>query len=163
MAEYLEISTGPKEDKYDVLYRQIKTLAETERDAIAVMANVASMIHETFGFLWTGFYRVEEDELILGPFQGSLACTRIKFGRGVCGTSWKEGKTIIVEDTEKFPGHIACSSDSRSEIVVPIKSGEKIIGVIDIDSEKFSTFDHIDAKWLERISQLIVNQASIVD
>ena len=153
MAEFLEVAKGDKEAKYQLLYKQILSLTEYEKDPIAVMANVSAMIYQTFDFLWTGFYRVVSDELILGPFQGPLACTRIKYGKGVCGTAWQEGKTIVVEDVEKFPGHIACSSLSRSEIVVPIKRNDKIIGVIDVDSEKLSSFNETDAKWIERISE----------
>ena len=158
MAEHLEISNGGKEEKYDLLFRQIKSLVEAEPDPIAVMANSAAMIHETFGFLWTGFYRVIEGMLVLGPFQGPLACTRIPFGKGVCGTAWKEGKTLVVPDVEKFPGHIACSSSSRSEIVVPVKKDDKIIAVLDIDSEKLATFDDTDRLWLQRIARIIFNQ-----
>lgn len=155
MAEFLEISKGDKEAKYQLLYKQILSLTEYEKDPIAVMANISAMIHDTFEFLWTGFYRLVSDELVLGPFQGPLACTRIKYGKGVCGTAWKEGKTVIVPNVELFPGHIACSSASKSEIVVPIKRKDKILGVIDIDSERLSTFDELDAKWLERISETL--------
>lgn len=151
MAEELHISQGSKEEKYALLYRQICALVEGECDDIANMANVAAMIHFTFGFWWTGFYRVIGDELVLGPFQGPLACSRIAFGRGVCGTAWKEGVTQVVPDVEKFPGHIACSSESKSEIVVPVKSGGKITAVLDIDSEKLNTFDDTDRVWLEKI------------
>ena len=119
------------------------------------MANVAAMIHYTFGFWWTGFYRVQGEELILGPFQGPLACSRIKFGRGVCGTAWKEQTTQVVADVELFPGHIACSSLSRSEIVVPVWRGEEIVAVLDIDSEHLATFDEVDRVWLERIVSLL--------
>ena len=120
MAEQLIISDGSKEEKYALLYSQIAALTESESDMIANMANIASMIHCTFGFWWTGFYRVVDNQLVLGPFQGPLACSRIGFGKGVCGTAWKLRETVIVPDVEKFPGHIACSSASRSEIVVPV-------------------------------------------
>lgn len=151
MAENLLIAEGGKEEKYALLHKQIAALTEGESDPIANMANVAAMIHSTFGFWWTGFYRVVGDELVLGPFQGSLACSRIKYGRGVCGTAWKERQTQVVPDVELFPGHIACSSLSRSEIVVPVWRGEEIVAVLDIDSEHLATFDEVDKEWLERI------------
>lgn len=151
MAEHLKISTGEKSEKYELLLQQILVLAQYEKDPVALMANVASMIHHTFNFLWTGFYRVIDTELVLGPFQGPLACTRIAYGKGVCGTAWKEGRTVIVKDVNEFAGHIACSSDSRSEIVVPIKENSKVVAVLDIDSADYSTFDNVDAAWLERI------------
>ena len=155
MAENLIIAKGGKEQKYDLLYKQIAALVEGESDTIANMANVAAMIHCTFGFWWTGFYRVQGEELILGPFQGPLACSRIKFGRGVCGTAWNEQTTQVVPDVELFPGHIACSSLSRSEIVVPVWRGEEIVAVLDIDSEHLATFDEVDRVWLERIVSLL--------
>ena len=154
MAEHLNISTGDKNQKYEALYPQIKAVVEAESDAIANMANVASMIHETFGFWWTGFYRVIDDMLVLGPFQGPMACTRIKKGKGVCGTAWQEGQTQVVPDVDLFPGHIACSSASRSEIVVPIKQGDQVIGVLDIDSAELNTFDETDRLWLEKVALL---------
>lgn len=155
MAENLIIAEGGKEAKYALLYKQIEALVEGESDPIANMANIAAMIHHTFSFWWTGFYRVIGKELILGPFQGPLACSRIAYGRGVCGTAWKEQTTQVVADVELFPGHIACSSLSRSEIVVPVWSNGEIVGVLDIDSEHLSTFDHTDKEWLERIVTLI--------
>ena len=155
MAENLIIAEGGKEEKYALLLKQVAALIEGESDIIANMANVAAMIHSTFGFWWTGFYRVDGEELVLGPFQGPLACSRIKFGRGVCGTAWKEQKTQVVPDVELFPGHIACSSLSRSEIVVPVWQGEKIVAVLDIDSEKLATFDEVDQVWLERIVEIL--------
>lgn len=155
MAENLIIAEGGKEEKYALLLKQVAALIEGESDIIANMANVAAMIHSTFGFWWTGFYRVDGEELVLGPFQGPLACSRIKFGRGVCGTAWKEQKTQVVPDVELFPGHIACSSLSRSEIVVPVWQGEKIVAVLDIDSEKLATFDEVDRVWLERIVEIL--------
>ena len=155
MAEELLIAQGDKSEKYALLYKQIVALTEGEPDPIANMANIAAMIHFTFGFWWTGFYRVLDGELVLGPFQGPLACSRIKYGKGVCGTAWKEQKTQVVEDVEQFPGHIACSSLSRSEIVVPIWHDNEICGVLDIDSEKLATFDQTDKEWLEKIAELI--------
>jgi GAF domain-containing protein len=155
MAEELHIAQGGKEEKYALLYKQIAAVTENESDSIANMANVAAMIHATFGFWWTGFYRVVGEELILGPFQGPLACSRIKFGRGVCGTAWKEARTQVVPDVEQFPGHIACSSASKSEIVVPIFKEGKVVAVLDIDSEHLATFDDTDRLWLEKIVGLL--------
>ena len=155
MAENLIIAEGGKEQKYKLLHKQIAALVDGESDTIANMANVAAMIHATFGFWWTGFYRVVGEELVLGPFQGPLACSRIRYGRGVCGTAWKEGATQVVPDVELFPGHIACSSLSRSEIVVPVWSDEEIAAVLDIDSEHLATFDQVDKLWLERIVALL--------
>jgi len=155
MAEELKIATGSKEERYSLLYEQMKALLADEEDEVARMANAAAMIHFTFGFFWTGFYRVKGDELVLGPFQGPLACMRIRYGRGVCGTAWKEAKTLVVPDVEQFPGHIACSSLSRSEIVVPVWRDEVIIGVLDIDSQELSTFDEVDQQWLEKIVAIL--------
>ena len=155
MAENLIIAEGGKEAKYALLYKQIEALVEGESDAIANMANIAAMIHHTFSFWWTGFYRVMGKELILGPYQGPLACSRIAYGRGVCGTAWKEQTTQVVADVEQFPGHIACSSLSRSEIVVPVWSNGEIVAVLDIDSEHLSTFDHTDKEWLEKLVALL--------
>ena len=155
MAEELKIAEGGKEARYALLYEQIKSLLAGETDPIARMANVAAMIHFTFRFFWTGFYRVVGDELVLGPFQGPLACMRIGYGRGVCGAAWREARTLVVPDVEQFPGHIACSSLSRSEIVVPIERDGVIQGVLDIDSEELATFDEVDQVWLERIVALL--------
>ncbi|MBR3613325.1 MAG: GAF domain-containing protein [Bacteroidaceae bacterium] len=155
MAEELHIAQGGKEEKYRLLYKQIQALVENESDTIANMANVAAMIHHTFGFWWTGFYRVIDGELVLGPFQGPLACSRIAYGRGVCGTAWKERTTQVVPDVEKFPGHIACSSASKSEIVVPLIKEGDVRAVLDIDSEHLATFDDTDRHWLEKIAELI--------
>lgn len=155
MAENLIIAEGSKHEKYELLYKQIAAVVSTESDTIANMANVAAMIHHTFGFWWTGFYRVVGNELILGPFQGPMACTRITKGKGVCGTAWSEERTQLVEDVDKFPGHIACSSLSRSEIVVPIWHNNTITAVLDIDSEHFATFNTTDKEWLERIVALL--------
>ena len=154
MAEELIVAQGGKEEKYEVLYRQIEALMEGESDMIANMANVAAMIHSTFHFWWAGFYRVVGEELVLSPFQGDLACSRIKYGRGVCGTAWKSQTTQVVPDVEQFPGHIACSSLSRSEIVVPVWRGGEIVAVLDIDSEHLATFDEVDKLWLEKIVKL---------
>lgn len=149
--EHLQIATGSKADKYALLLRQIDALFQDEPDMIARMANVSAMLHETFHFWWTGFYRVQAGELVLGPFQGPLACTRIKYGRGVCGTAWKEGVTQVVPDVDLFPGHIACSSASRSEIVVPLYKDGRVIAVLDIDSEHLATFDTTDQYYLEQL------------
>lgn len=157
MAEELKIAQGGKEDKYRLLYSQIKSVTEGEDDLIANMANAAAMIHETFGFWWTGFYRVIGKELVLGPFQGPLACSRIPFGKGVCGTAWKNADTVIVPDVDAFPGHIACSGASKSEIVVPVfcADGASIVAVLDIDSASYATFDEVDRIWLERIVSMM--------
>lgn len=156
-----------KEEQYKLLTSQIEALIDGERDLIAVMSNVAAAIHQTMGFWWTGFYRVAGDELVLGPFQGPVACMHIPYGKGVCGTAWQRAETVIVPDVEQFPGHIACSSASRSEIVVPVfdtatpsfdqeaKNGGKVVAVLDIDSDKLATFDEIDRKYLEGICKLI--------
>lgn len=147
-----------KEDKYEILLSQVKSVTEGECDIVSVLANTAALIHRTFGFWWTGFYIVKDTldgrgrELVLGPFQGPVACSRIGKGRGVCGTAWAEDRTIVVPDVELFPGHIACSSESRSEIVVPIHdSFGNFVAELDIDSEYLSTFDSVDALWLERL------------
>ena len=155
MAENLIIGTGNKEDKYRELLPQLHALVSTETDLIANLANVAAALKQTFDFFWVGFYLVKEDELVLGPFQGPIACTRIRLGKGVCGTAWKEARTLIVPDVEQFPGHIACSSDSKSEIVVPILQQSEVIGVLDIDSDELDSFDTIDARYLEEICTYI--------
>lgn len=153
-----------KEQKYTTAYQQVKELIADETDTIANMANVAALLHETFEFWWTGFYRVDANQLVLGPFQGPLACTRIPFGRGVCGTAWQRQATVVVPDVEQFPGHIACSSESRSEIVVPMFASNKdcheitnrqVIAVLDIDSRELNTFDDTDRQWLEKITALM--------
>ncbi|MBR5211419.1 MAG: GAF domain-containing protein [Bacteroidales bacterium] len=144
-----------KQKRYESLYRQIESVIEGEDDAIANMANVSSLIHEAFGFWWTGFYIVKDGVLVLGPFQGPVACTRIPFGKGVCGTAWERQETIVVPDVHLFPGHIACSSLSRSEIVVPIFDGTTVKAVLDIDSKELATFDETDSHWLERITGLL--------
>ena len=155
MAENLIIANGGKEEKYALLYKQIVALVEGESDTIANMANIAAMIHFTFNFWWTGFYRVCDKELVLGPFQGPMACSRIAYGRGVCGTAGKEQTTQVVPDVEQFPGHIACSSLSRSEIVVPVWDNKKVIAVLDIDSEHLATFDSVDQEWIEKSGGLL--------
>lgn len=143
------------EEKYQLVYRQVEAIVSKESDPIANMANVAALLHETFGWWWTGFYRVDGGTLVLGPFQGPVACTRIPFGRGVCGTAWERRETIVVPDVEQFPGHIACSALSRSEIVVPIFKDDEVVGVLDIDSKELSAFDRRDAFWLEKIVALL--------
>lgn len=148
-------ASASKEERYELLYRQAQSLVDGESDAIANMANIAAMIHTTIEPLWTGFYRVVGDELVLGPFQGPIACSRIEYGRGVCGMAWQRGETIVVEDVEQFPGHIACSSLSRSEIVVPVLSNNQIVAVLDIDSRMLASFDDVDRVWLERIVALL--------
>ena len=141
-----------------MLTEQIRALIEGETDQVAVMANVSAAIHETMGFWWTGFYRVIDNELVLGPFQGPVACMHIGFGKGVCGTAWKEQRTIVVPDVELFPGHIACSSLSRSEIVVPVCSkGETVVAVLDIDSKELAAFDDVDQTYLEGICKLLTS------
>lgn len=160
MAEHLFVATGSKREKYEELFPQIKSLIESESDLIANMANVSAMLHATFGFWWTGFYRVLDGMLVLGPFQGPLACTRIKYGKGVCGTAWREARTQVVPDVDLFPGHIACSSASRSEIVVPIKLNGEVVGVLDIDSAELNTFDEVDAEWLEKVVEVLIGTES---
>ena len=155
MAEDLSIITGSKADQYQSLLPQIKGLLEGEPDLIANLANVVAALKEQFGWFWVGFYIVKNDELVLAPFQGPVACTRIKKGRGVCGTSWAEGKTLIVPDVEKFPGHIACSSLSKSEIVVPVIRNNEVVAVLDVDSSEYDQFDNIDQQYLEEIIRLI--------
>ena len=144
-----------KTEKYQELYKQLQSLLSGEDDQIANMANMAALIHETFGFWWTGFYIVKDEQLVLGPFQGPIACTRIPYGKGVCGTAWQRQETIVVPDVEEFPGHIACSSLSRSEIVVPIFRNNSVYAVLDIDSKELATFDNIDKEWLEKIVELL--------
>ena len=156
MAEDLTIEkTGTKEEQYLSLIPQIEALLYGEVDLIANLANVCAALKEQFDWFWVGFYLIKNDELVLGPFQGPVACTRIKKGKGVCGTSWERNETIIVPDVDVFPGHIACATASRSEIVLPLYQGENIIGVLDVDSEYLSFFDEIDAKYLKQIIQLL--------
>lgn len=156
MAEELNISSNlSKEEKYIQLYPQVKNLVESEHNLIANMANMCAALKQAFDFFWVGFYIVDDNQLILGPFQGPIACTRINFGRGVCGTTWKSGKTLIVPDVDNFPGHIACSSLSKSEIVVPIYNENNIVAVLDVDSEELNSFDVTDQKYLEEIIALL--------
>lgn len=155
MAEDLQIHTGTKEEQYKSIIPQVKALLEGEPDLVANLANVAAALKEQFGWLWVGFYLVKENELVLGPFQGPVACTRIRKGKGVCGSSWAEKKTLIVPDVEKFPGHIACSSLSRSEIVVPLVRNAEVVAVLDVDSSEYDQFDQTDQLYLEQIVDLI--------
>ena len=153
MSENLYVSNGSKAEKYQELVPQLKALLIGEKDEIANLANFVAALKETFGFFWVGFYLVKENELVLGPFQGPIACTRIKKGKGVCGTSWEQGKAILVPDVDQFPGHIACSSLSKSEIVVPLIKNQKVIGVLDVDSDQLNDFDEVDEKYLTELCQ----------
>ncbi|MCB9056554.1 MAG: GAF domain-containing protein [Chitinophagales bacterium] len=155
MAEDLKIADGTKAEQYATLIPQIKALLEGEPDLVANLANITAALKEQFEWLWVGFYLVKSDELVLGPFQGPIACTRIKKGKGVCGTTWEKAETIIVPDVELFPGHIACSSLSRSEIVVPIIRNGEVLGLLDVDSSEPDHFDIIDQRYLEEIVDLI--------
>ena len=155
MAEDLAIVTGNKAEQYQSLIPQIKGLLEGETDLVANMANVVAALKEQFGWFWVGFYVVKQNELVLAPFQGPVACTRIKKGRGVCGTSWAEAKTLIVPDVEKFPGHIACSSLSKSEIVVPVIRNNEVVAVLDVDASEYDQFDTTDQQYLEEIVNLV--------
>lgn len=155
MAEDLQIYKGTKEEEYQSIFMQIKGLIDGEPDLIANLANITGALKEQFGWWWVGFYLVKNDELVLGPFQGPVACTRIKRGKGVCGTSWATAQTLIVPDVEQFPGHIACSSFSKSEIVVPIFKNGEVIAVLDVDSEHKDYFNETDKKYLEEIVSLI--------
>jgi GAF domain-containing protein len=155
MAEDLDIVSGTKREQYENLLPQIEALITYETDLVANLANIAAALKEQFGWLWTGFYIVRGDELVLGPFQGPVACTRIKKGKGVCGTAWAQAQTLIVPDVEQFPGHIACSSASRSEIVVPIVRNGEVVGVLDVDGVELEAFDEVDAGYLERIVALL--------
>jgi GAF domain-containing protein len=153
MAEDLTVVSGEKSAIYDSLIPQIKALVGDETDLVANLANVAAAIKQTFGFFWVGFYLVKNDELVLGPFQGPIACTRIALGKGVCGTSWEKGETIVVDDVDAFPGHIACSNLSKSEIVVPVIKNGNVVAVLDIDSDTLSTFDETDAHYLNNLCE----------
>jgi len=155
MAEDLIITGENKQEKYEALIPQIDALTQGETDEVANMANIAAALKETFDFFWVGFYKVKGDVLVLAPFQGPVACTRIRLGKGVCGTAWQEAKTILVPNVELFPGHIACSSASKSEIVVPIIRENKVIGVLDIDSDTLHSFDEIDQHYLEQLIALV--------
>lgn len=151
MAEDLVIQKGTKEDKYISLFPQLKALCEGEPNLVANLANISAAIKQTFDYYWVGFYLIEEDELVLGPFQGPIACTRIQKGKGVCGTAWKKEETILVEDVNEFQGHIACNSMSKSEIVIPLFKEDKIIGVFDLDHNRTNAFDEVDKKYLNQI------------
>lgn len=155
MSEELIIAAGDKKAKYESLIPQVKALLDGETNRIAKMANLVACLKQTFDFFWVGFYQVVEDELVLAPFQGPVACMRIRRGKGVCGTSWHERRTLVVPDVDLFPGHIACSSASRSEIVVPVYDGQELIAVLDVDSDTLNTFDEIDAYYLEELVKLI--------
>ncbi|GEO07580.1 GAF domain-containing protein [Segetibacter aerophilus] len=155
MAEDLNIIQGSKEEQYKALVPQIEGLLTGEPDVVANMGNVAAALKEQFNWLWVGFYVVKNDELVLAPFQGPVACTRIAKGRGVCGAAWQQATTLIVPDVEKFPGHIACSSLSKSEIVVPIKKDKQVVAVLDVDSVEYDLFDEIDKRYLEEIVDLL--------
>ena len=155
MAEQITITAQSKEERYKELYPQVESVLYGETDLIANMANMTAMLKEVFDFLWVGFYLIKGNELVLGPFQGPLACTRIKYGRGVCGVAWQEETTQIVPDVNSFPGHIACSSSSKSEIVLPFYLNSILTGVLDIDSDQLNTFDHTDKKWLESMVKFL--------
>jgi L-methionine (R)-S-oxide reductase len=155
MAEDLTIIIGTKQEQYKTLIPQIQGLLEGETDLIANLANIAGALKEQFDWLWVGFYLVKNDELVLAPFQGPVACTRIKKGRGVCGTSWAERKTLIVPEVEQFPGHIACNSASKSEIVIPIIQNDEVVGVLDVDSKELNAFDTTDQHYLEQVVSLV--------
>jgi len=157
MAKDLSIIKGSKTDQYTSLIPQIEGLLQGENNLIANLANISAALKEQFNWWWVGFYWIIEDELVLGPFQGPVACTRIKKGRGVCGSAWEKQETLIVKDVEQFPGHIACSSASKSEIVVPVFKNNQIVGVLDVDSEHLAHFDEIDQQYLEKIIALIPN------
>lgn len=151
MAEELKQVVGSKSEKYETLLPQLGALTHGENDSVANLANVAAALKETFGWWWVGFYLVKKEELVLGPFQGPVACTRIRFGAGVCGTAWKKKETILVEDVDTFPGHIACSSLSKSEIVVPLMKNQEVLAVLDVDSEYLAFFDETDKSYLEKL------------
>lgn len=155
MAESIVKISGTREEQYQNLLPQIKALTSGESNRIANMANISAALKETFGFMWIGFYLVENDELVLGPFQGPVACTRIPFGKGVCGTSWKENRVLIVDDVDQFPGHIACSTLSKSEIVVPVRLNDEVVAVLDVDSSSYSEFNATDAHYLNQICECI--------
>jgi L-methionine (R)-S-oxide reductase len=155
MAEDLQIASGSRTDQYRSIFSQIQGLLDGEPDLIANLANTVAALKEQFGWLWIGFYLVKNEELVLGPFQGPVACTRIRKGKGVCGTSWSESRTLIVPDVEAFPGHIACSSLSKSEIVIPVIRNNNVVAVLDADSSEYGQFNTVDEEWLKRITDLI--------
>lgn len=155
MAEVLEIQEGTKREQYEGLLPQIKALVEDEEDVIANLANISAALKQQFDWFWVGFYVVKENQLVVGPFQGPIACTRIDFGKGVCGSSWKQEKTLIVDDVDQHSNHIACNPFSRSEIVVPIFKDQEVVAVLDVDSDRLSNFDEVDKEYLEKLVQLI--------
>lgn len=157
MAEELIIGRGDKALQYEALLPQVESLIAGETDTVANMANIAAALKQTFDFFWVGFYVVKEEMLVLAPFQGPLACTRIKYGKGVCGTAWKEARTVIVPDVDLFPGHIACSSASRSEVVVPVIHNGKVVAILDIDSDTLNSFDDTDALYLEKLCSVFAS------
>ncbi len=164
MSESIHISIGAEKAQiYEELLPQIQQLLQNEPDLIANLANISAVLKQAFGFFWVGFYLVQGEELVLGPFQGSLACTRIRKGRGVCGKSWDTGDTVLVPDVDLFPGHIACSSLSRSEIVVPVFYNGEVIGLLDVDSDKINDFDQVDAHYLEKLATLISKNAKQIE
>lgn len=154
--EELSISTSNKQERYEQLLPQIEALITGESDLVANLANVAAALRQTFGFFWVGFYLVSGNELVLGPFQGDIACTRIGFGKGVCGTAWQKQKSVIVPNVNEFPGHIACSASSQSEIVIPLIINTSVVAVLDVDSDKLNDFDETDHKYLSQIANLVV-------
>ncbi|WP_336949761.1 GAF domain-containing protein [Acinetobacter junii] len=160
MAEELILQQGDKAEQYQSIIPQIKAIIEGEPDLIANLANICAALKQQFGWLWVGFYLVKQNELVLGPFQGPIACTRIAKGRGVCGTAWQQQQVIIVPDVELFPGHIACSSASKSEIVLPIMHNKECVGVLDIDSDELNQFDEVDAKYLQQLISMIETSIS---
>lgn len=160
MAEELILQQGDKAEQYQSIIPQIKAIVEGEPDLIANLANICAALNQQFGWLWVGFYLVKQNELVLGPFQGPIACTRIAKGRGVCGTAWQQQQVIIVPDVELFPGHIACSSASKSEIVLPIMQNMECVGVLDIDSDELNQFDEVDAKYLQQLISIIETSIS---
>jgi len=156
MAENLVVSVSTdKKERYEVLIPQIVSLVEGEKDVVANLSNIAAALRQSMSFFWVGFYLVKDKQLVLGPFQGPIACTRINFGKGVCGTSWKEKRTILVPNVDEFPGHIACSSDSKSEVVLPAFKGEEVALVLDVDSDKLNDFDETDVLYLERVMRIV--------
>ena len=156
MSESLVISvSADKKERYEVLVPQIAALVEGEKDVVANLSNIAAALRQAMDFFWVGFYLVKDKQLVLGPFQGPIACTRIDFGKGVCGTSWKEKRTILVPDVEEFPGHIACSSDSKSEVVLPAFKNDNVALVLDVDSDKLHDFDEVDVLYLERVMRIV--------
>lgn len=158
MEDLLIPSSATKEEKYTALLPQIQSLVGDEPDLIASLANISAALHQTFKFWWVGFYLVKDNQLVLGPFQGPIACTRIAYGKGVCGTSWQKAEAILVPNVDEFPGHIACSSASKSEIVVPIIKNNTVVAVLDVDSELLSQFDETDRRFLEQVASIAASK-----